>query len=119
MVVARTALFERCRCGRPQCFYDDPRPPASVLRLRARRFAGVLAALGARGLGDTPTTTSGVWWSARERDIVVARCRGAGAITSASPDHDQEDPMNFDNDSVDGYAVPVDPMDLLQCDSCQ
>lgn len=22
-------------------------------------------------------------------------------------------------DSVDGYAVPMDPMDLLQCDSCQ
>ncbi|MSX39993.1 MAG: ribonucleotide-diphosphate reductase subunit beta [Actinobacteria bacterium] len=27
--------------------------------------------------------------------------------------------MDFDNDSVGGYAVPVDPMDLLQCDSCQ
>jgi hypothetical protein len=28
--------------------------------------------------------------------------------------------MEFDsNDSVGGYAVPVDPMDLLQCDSCQ
>ena len=26
----------------------------------------------------------------------------------------------FDNiDKVDGFAVPVDPMDLLQCDSCQ
>ncbi|MBT4909326.1 MAG: ribonucleotide-diphosphate reductase subunit beta [Actinobacteria bacterium] len=25
--------------------------------------------------------------------------------------------MNEDN--VGGYAVPVDPMDLLQCDSCQ
>jgi hypothetical protein len=22
-------------------------------------------------------------------------------------------------DRVDGFAVPVDPMDLLQCDSCQ
>ena len=22
-------------------------------------------------------------------------------------------------DNLDGYAVPVDPMDLLQCDSCQ
>jgi len=22
-------------------------------------------------------------------------------------------------DAVEGYAVPVDPMDLLQCDSCQ
>ena len=28
--------------------------------------------------------------------------------------------MNFDNtESIDGYAIPVDPMDLLQCDSCQ
>ncbi len=23
------------------------------------------------------------------------------------------------NDLVGGYAVPMDPMDLLQCDSCQ
>jgi hypothetical protein len=23
------------------------------------------------------------------------------------------------NDSVGGYAIPVDPMDLLQCESCQ
>jgi hypothetical protein len=22
-------------------------------------------------------------------------------------------------DNVDGYLVPVDPMDLLNCDSCQ
>ncbi|HAA79333.1 MAG TPA: ribonucleotide-diphosphate reductase subunit beta [Microbacteriaceae bacterium] len=22
-------------------------------------------------------------------------------------------------DTVDGYAVPTDPMELLQCDSCQ
>lgn len=22
-------------------------------------------------------------------------------------------------DNLDGYGVPVDPMDLLQCDSCQ
>lgn len=27
--------------------------------------------------------------------------------------------MDFDSDSVGGYAVPLDPMDLLQCDSCQ
>jgi hypothetical protein len=27
--------------------------------------------------------------------------------------------MNFDTESIDGYAIPVDPMDLLQCDSCQ
>jgi hypothetical protein len=24
-----------------------------------------------------------------------------------------------EEDQVDGYFVPVDPMDLLQCDSCQ
>lgn len=28
--------------------------------------------------------------------------------------------VNMDNDNfVGGYAVPVDPMDDLQCDSCQ
>ncbi|MCI0157484.1 ribonucleotide-diphosphate reductase subunit beta [Humibacter ginsenosidimutans] len=27
--------------------------------------------------------------------------------------------MDYENDTVGGYAVPVDPMDLLQCDSCQ
>jgi len=27
--------------------------------------------------------------------------------------------MDNDSESVGGYAVPVDPMDLLQCDSCQ
>lgn len=27
--------------------------------------------------------------------------------------------MDYENDSVGGYSVPVDPMDLLQCDSCQ
>jgi len=27
--------------------------------------------------------------------------------------------MDNDNDSIGGYAVPVDPMDFLQCDSCQ
>ncbi|WBU36957.1 ribonucleotide-diphosphate reductase subunit beta [Homoserinibacter sp. YIM 151385] len=26
---------------------------------------------------------------------------------------------HMDNDSIDGYDIPVDPMDLLQCDSCQ
>ena len=30
----------------------------------------------------------------------------------------KEDRMDND-DNVGGYAVPVDPMDLLQCDSCQ
>jgi hypothetical protein len=28
-------------------------------------------------------------------------------------------PMENDNETIGGYAVPVDPMDLLQCDSCQ
>lgn len=27
--------------------------------------------------------------------------------------------MENDKETVDGYAVMVDPMDLLQCDSCQ
>ncbi|MEC5169469.1 hypothetical protein RCH11_001942 [Glaciihabitans sp. GrIS 2.15] len=31
----------------------------------------------------------------------------------------QEDPMDNDNSFIGGYAVPVDPMDDLQCDSCQ
>jgi hypothetical protein len=30
----------------------------------------------------------------------------------------EEDPMN-DVDTVGGYSVPVDPMDDLQCESCQ
>ena len=40
---------------------------------------------------------------------------------SANFDQDfMEALMNYDaNDTVGGYAVPVDPMDLLQCDSCQ
>jgi hypothetical protein len=25
----------------------------------------------------------------------------------------------MDNDSIDGYDIPMDPMDMLQCDSCQ
>ena len=34
--------------------------------------------------------------------------------------HDNEEVhMDNDNDFVGGYAVPVDPMDDLQCDSCQ
>jgi hypothetical protein len=27
--------------------------------------------------------------------------------------------MENDQETIGGYAVPVDPMDLLQCDSCQ
>jgi hypothetical protein len=27
--------------------------------------------------------------------------------------------MNYENDTIGGYAVPIDPMDDLQCDSCQ
>jgi hypothetical protein len=30
-----------------------------------------------------------------------------------------EVPMENDSETIGGYAVPVDPMDLLQCDSCQ
>ena len=39
---------------------------------------------------------------------------GGSAENAAEP---KEAPMN--EDTVGGYAVPVDPMDLLQCDSCQ
>jgi hypothetical protein len=28
-------------------------------------------------------------------------------------------PSFEDTATIDGYAVPVDPMDLLRCDSCQ
>ena len=28
-------------------------------------------------------------------------------------------PMENESETIGGYAVPVDPMDLLQCDSCQ
>ena len=35
-------------------------------------------------------------------------------------DSDFDNGDNYNNgDNVGGYAVPVDPMDLLQCDSCQ
>lgn len=27
--------------------------------------------------------------------------------------------MDNENDTVGGYAIPLDPMDMLQCDSCQ
>jgi len=27
--------------------------------------------------------------------------------------------MDNESETIGGYAVPVDPMDLLQCDSCQ
>jgi hypothetical protein len=31
----------------------------------------------------------------------------------------EEGTMNNETDTIGGYAVPMDPMDLLQCDSCQ
>jgi hypothetical protein len=31
----------------------------------------------------------------------------------------KEDHMDNETDTIGGYAVPMDPMDLLQCDSCQ
>lgn len=31
----------------------------------------------------------------------------------------EEGIMDNESDTVGGYAVPVDPMDLLQCESCQ
>lgn len=45
------------------------------------------------------------------------------AATQASGDQAElaHDPRTVDRvtDNVGGYSVPVDPMDLLQCDSCQ
>ena len=38
--------------------------------------------------------------------------RGKNFLDLGRSDMDNED-------NVGGYAVPVDPMDLLQCDSCQ
>ncbi|WP_235451354.1 hypothetical protein [Yonghaparkia sp. Root332] len=32
---------------------------------------------------------------------------------------DRRSAMDNDNETVGGYAVPVDPMDMLQCESCQ
>ena len=40
------------------------------------------------------------------------------AIAASLTTRQKEDRMDND-DNVGGYAVPVDPMDLLQCDSCQ
>jgi hypothetical protein len=41
------------------------------------------------------------------------------SATGADPNN-QEDEMDRDNnETIGGYQVPVDPMDDLQCDSCQ
>ena len=58
----------------------------------------------------------GIWWS----NSLTERGNGTSAAdwgrsTAASG----RSVMNFDTESIDGYAIPVDPMDLLQCDSCQ
>ena len=59
------------------------------------------------------------------RDSGVAGPRSAVQVlrnsrrNSARFTDQEEVPMDNDNDTVGGYAVPVDPMDLLQCDSCQ
>jgi len=44
------------------------------------------------------------------------RGRRIASITVAS---NEEVRMDNDNDTEGGYDVPVDPMDMLQCDSCQ
>jgi hypothetical protein len=56
--------------------------------------------------------------------MVVLLAQGAGFGTPAadwgrSTAASGRSVMNFDTESIDGYAIPVDPMDLLQCDSCQ
>jgi hypothetical protein len=45
---------------------------------------------------------------------VETSCDPYGATTNFRRRIDMEN-----DDNVGGYAVPVDPMDLLQCDSCQ
>jgi hypothetical protein len=44
---------------------------------------------------------------------------GRTQVEKASSTKPGEATMENENDTVGGYAVPVDPMDLLQCDSCQ
>jgi len=41
------------------------------------------------------------------------------AAAAASQTTQQKEDRMDNDDNVGGYAVPVDPMDLLQCDSCQ
>ena len=41
-----------------------------------------------------------------------------GALGTATGKRSEEEPMN-DVDTVGGYSIPVDPMDDLQCESCQ
>lgn len=38
---------------------------------------------------------------------------------SRQTQNDRRSAMDNDNETVGGYAVPVDPMDMLQCESCQ
>ncbi len=40
-------------------------------------------------------------------------------LYSGTPQTDEGGIMDNESDTVGGYAVPVDPMDLLQCESCQ
>lgn len=67
-------------------------------------------------LGARVVAGPGIWWS----NSLTERGNGTSAAdwgrsTAASG----RSVMNFDTESIDGYAIPVDPMDLLQCDSCQ
>jgi len=41
------------------------------------------------------------------------------SLPAPSINNFQEASMDNDNSFIGGYAVPVDPMDDLQCDSCQ
>ena len=54
------------------------------------------------------------------RGLVAAGGSEAISIHSMVPIMKQFGEVIMDeNETVGGYAVPVDPMDLLQCDSCQ
>lgn len=75
------------------------------------------------------TTTSRECQTCSSRYIVVTHresggCRATGVRDAAGRDErPPEHPggvMDMEkDDTVGGYSVPVDPMDLLQCDSCQ
>jgi len=54
-----------------------------------------------------------------EGPVAALDSRGANRADSVPVEDLGEVIMDYENDTVGGYAVPVDPMDLLQCDSCQ
>jgi hypothetical protein len=50
-----------------------------------------------------------------EPGLRVRKLRGSIRYQSS----EQGPIMDNDNETIGGYDVPVDPMDMLQCESCQ